>query len=243
MSVSYVYGLTRSHARLPDDLTGVGGAPVGLIEHGELAALVSVAPTDRPLGSRDDLFAHEKVVDAVARRTTVLPVRFGSVVRSEGVVDELLAPHVAELTAALTELDGQVQYTVKGRYVREAVLREIVDGDPEISELNARVRDRPEAEVYQQRIRLGELVVGELDARRQAEGAQLHDRLAALATAAITRPSSDPEETLNSAFLVPRQRGAEFEDAVEKVAAQTAGRVTFTLGGPLAPYDFAGTRE
>jgi len=149
----------------------------------------------------------------------------------------------AEYIAALAELDGQVQYTVKGRYVREVVLREIVDGDPEIAELNAQVRDRPDEEVYQERVRLGELVVNELDARRQAEGSQLHERLAALATAAVARSSSDPEEALNSAFLIPRQRTAEFEDAVEKVAAETGERVKFTLGGPLAPYDFAGTRE
>ncbi|HZZ51124.1 MAG TPA: GvpL/GvpF family gas vesicle protein, partial [Pseudonocardia sp.] len=228
---------------LPEDLTGVDGAPVEVLAHGELAALVSSAPTDRPLGNRDDLFAHEKVVDAIARLGTVLPVRFGSVVESDGVIDELLAPHVEELTAALAELDGQVQYTVKGRYVREVVLREIVDGDPEIAELNAQVRDRPDEEVYQERVRLGELVVNELDARRQAEGSQLHERLAALATAAVARSSSDPEEALNSAFLIPRQRTAEFEDAVEKVAAETGERVKFTLGGPLAPYDFAGTRE
>jgi hypothetical protein len=243
VSACYVYGLTRSDARLPDELAGVDGAPVELVAHGEVAALVSPVPTDRPLGNRDDLFAHERVVDAVARDNTVLPVRFGSVVRPEGVVDELLAPHTDELTAALAELDGQVQYTVKGRFVRETVLREVIESDPEIAELNARVRDQPEDELHQDRVRLGELVVGELEARRQAEGPPLHERLAGLATAASTRQSSDPEQVLDSAFLVPRQRSAEFEDAVERIAAEVSGRVAFSLGGPLAPYDFAGVRE
>lgn len=238
MTAAYIYGVVRAGCAVPDDLAGLGGERVELVEHGELGALVSGVATERPLGTRDDLFAHERVVDTVARDSTVLPFRFGSVIERSAVTDELLGEHEADLAAALDELEGRVQYNVKGRYEEDVVLREVVAEDPEIAELRERTRDVPEEASYQDRVRLGELVVQAIQERADREGADLHDRLAALAAAAVTHESNEPEQVLDSAFLVERDRTEEFEQAVDQLGEEFAGRVRFRLGGPLAPYDF-----
>ena len=238
MSTIYVYGLVNAETAVPTGLGGLDGAPVELVAHEGIAALVSSAPTDRPLGTREDLLAHEKVVDTVAADVTVLPMRFGSVVKRPAVVDELLAPHVAELSSALADLDGHVQYTVKGRYEREIVLREVVLTNPKIAELRDRVQGVPEEASYQDRMQLGELVVAALEERARREGGRMHEVLGAQAASAVTRPSTDPELVLDSAFLVARDRAHEFEHAVDQLGAELAGTVRFRLIGPLAPYDF-----
>jgi hypothetical protein len=234
----YVYGLVRADLSVPPDLTGLDGAPVELLTQEGLGALVSAAPTERPLGTRDDLFAHEQVVDTVAAVATVLPMRFGSVVERSAVMDELLAPHRDELVGSLDELDGHVQYTVKGRFQQDVVLREVILEDPEIARLRERVQGVPEEASYQDRLRLGELVVGALEDRGQREGRRMHEALSGLAAASVARPSGDPEQLLDSAFLVPRDRVEEFEQAVDRLGSETAGSVRFRLIGPLAPYDF-----
>jgi len=239
----YVYGLVRADLTMPEDLTGLDDAPVELITHDRLGALVSAAPTERPLGTRDDLLAHEQVVDTVAVSATVLPMRFGSVVARPAVVDELLAPHQDELVESLDELDGHVQYTVKGRYQEEVVLREVILEDPEIARLRERVQGVPEEASYQDRLRLGELVVGALEDRAQREGRQMHQALSGHAAAAVARPSGDPEQLLDSAFLVPRDRVEEFEQAVDQLGSETAGSIRFRLIGPLAPYDFVSSER
>lgn len=238
MSPTYVYGLVRADLAVPAGLDGLGGAPVELVAHEGLGALVSAAPTGRPLGTREDLFAHERVVDTVAAEVTVLPMRFGSVIERPAVVDELLAPHLAELDAAIADLDGHVQYSVKGRYEREVVLREVVVADPEIAELRERVHGVPEEASYEDRMRLGELVVGAIEERARREGGRMHEMLSAQAVASVARPSSDPEQVLDSAFLVPRDRLHEFEHAVDQLGMDLAGTVRFRLIGPVAPYDF-----
>lgn len=238
MSATYVYGVVRAGCALPGELKGLGGAPVELVEHAGLAALVSAAPTDRPLGTRDDLFAHERVVDGVAASATVLPMRFGGVIERSGVTDELLGEHAATLAAALDELDGHVQYSVKGRYERDVVLREVVAADPEIAALRERVQQMPEDASYPDRLRLGELVVAALEGLAQRDGQGVLERLSKLATATVPREPSDPEQMLDAAFLVNRERAAEFERAVDQVGAELAGRASFKLLGPLAPYDF-----
>jgi hypothetical protein len=239
MTATYVYGLVGADAKLPDDLTGLGpSGTVSTIAHGDVAAIVSDVPTDRPLGTRDDLLAHETVVDAVAASAAVLPMRFPAVVEADGVVDELLAPNHDRFVAALGELEGRVQYTLKGRYERDVVLGEVLEEHPEIRELQAEIRDLPEDATYHQRLRLGELVVGALEERRDAEAARLAQRLQAYAVGVAEHHPGQPDDVVNTAFLVERERTQEFEDAVEGLGEELHGRVRLRLLGPLAPYDF-----
>jgi len=144
MSATYVYGLVGADARLPEDLKGLGpSGRVSTIAHGEVAAIVGDVPVDRPIGTRDDLLAHEAVVDAVAATTAVLPMRFPAVVESDGVVEELIAPHHDHFVDVLDALDGKVQFTLKGRYEQDVVLAELVEEDPEIRALQEKVRELP----------------------------------------------------------------------------------------------------
>jgi Gas vesicle synthesis protein GvpL/GvpF len=239
MIATYVYGLVSADTELPPNLSGLGpSGRVSTIVHERVAAIVSDVPTDRPLGTRDDLLAHESVVDTVAQRSAVLPMRFPAVVEEAGVVEELLAPHHDQFVQALAELNGMVQFTLKGRYERDAVLREITEADEEIFALRERVRDLPEDASYYDRIRLGELVVAAMERRRDVDGRQVLDRLAPRATNICTRPLGEPDEVVNAAFLVARDHAKQFDDAVEEVGRDLAGRVRFRLLGPLACYDF-----
>ncbi|AGB25750.1 Gas vesicle synthesis protein GvpL/GvpF [Mycobacterium sp. JS623] len=238
MTATYVYGLVKADAELPPDLQGLGPGRVGTIAHQRVAAIVSDLPTGRPLGTRDDLIAHERVLDAVAERTAVLPMRFPAVVEEDGVVSELLAPNQERFMEALARLDGLVQFTVKGRFEQEPVLREIAEADDEIMELRERVRGLPEDATYYDRIRLGELVVTAMQQRRDEVAVRVLDRLKPFAVDMSPRRLTQPDEVLNAAFLVARDRVENFDDAVEGVGRDLAGRVRVRLVGPLAPYDF-----
>jgi hypothetical protein len=239
MTATYVYGLVSADTELPPNLSGLGpSGRVSTIAYERIAAIVSDVPTDRPLGTRDDLLAHESVVDTVAERSAVLPMRFPAVVEEAGVVQELLAPHQERFVEALARLEGLVQFTLKARYEKDAVLREIAETNEEIMALRERVRDLPEDASYYDRIRLGELVVAAMEQRRDDDGRQVLDRLAPMVTDISTRPLGEPDEVVNAAFLVARDHTKEFDDAVEEVGRDLAGRVRFRLLGPLAPYDF-----
>lgn len=236
---TYVYGLIHADAPIPDGLSGLGPAGrVTAIAHGEVAALVSDVPADRPLGTRDDLIAHESVVDSVARTTTVLPMRFPAVVEEHAVVDELLEPNHDRFVEALHELDEHVQYTLRARYERDVALREILEERGDIRDLRQRMQELPEDASYQIRIQLGELVVKELERRREDDAAGLVDRLAPLAARQVAQQPSAPDEVLHVAFLVGRGRQEEFENAVEQLGADVHERVRMRLLGPIAPYDF-----
>ena len=236
---TYVYGLVKADTSLPDGLKGLGpSGRVSTIVHGRVAAIISDVPANRPLGVRGDLLAHETVLDAVAAGAAVVPMRFPAVVEEDAVVEELLAPNEDRFVTLLDDLEDRVQFTLSGRYEQDAVLREILVGDPEIAGLREKVRRLPEDASYYDRVRLGELVVQALEDRRDGEAAAIVERLAPFAVATTSNPLGAPEEVVNAAFLVERERQREFEDAVEAVGEDLVGRIRLRLLGPVAPYDF-----
>jgi hypothetical protein len=239
VSPTYVYGLISADAALAPELTGLGpSGRVSTIRHGRLAAVVSDLPTDRPLGTRDDLMSHEAVVDTLAATGTVIPMRFPAVVEESGVVDELLAPNHDRFVTMLAELEGRVQFTLKGNYDNDVVLPEVVEGDQEIRTMQQKVHELPEDAAYYDRIRLGELVVRALEQMRDRDAEQILGPLETTAIAVAPKPPAAPDEVINAAFLVDRRRSREFDAAVEQVGKDIHPRIRLRLLGPLAPYDF-----
>ncbi|GAA2087576.1 GvpL/GvpF family gas vesicle protein [Kitasatospora saccharophila] len=237
----YVYGIVPSGTR-PPEAAGVGDppAPVTLVSHHGVAALVGEIDVRRPLGTPRDLIGHARVLDEVAAaRTPVLPFRFGAVVRdTAAVTDELLAPQEQRFLAALEDLDGLAQFTARATYRQDRVLREIVAHRPDIARLREEVAELPEAASRPRRIRLGELVAEALVARGRSDTDHLVAELGPLA-AATSRAESTADQPATVSFLVAADRWSAFERAADALAADWDGRVDFRLIGPLAPYDFA----
>jgi hypothetical protein len=237
---TYVYGIVPARTWLPGGALGVGdpGGELSLVRHGGVAALVS-GVRDAALGTRRDLLRHSRLLDEIARTTPVLPLRFGAVLAGpHAVVDELLAPRHARFARALAALDGRAQFTVKARYIEEAVLREVA-GEPPVARLRERLRGLPPDATWYERIQLGELVAGSVARRRQADAAALVGELWRYASALAWRPGADHDGVVDAALLVERAAWPGLEHGVEGIAERHARRMRLRLLGPLAPYDFS----
>jgi hypothetical protein len=241
----YVYGIVRASEATDLEAPGVGATDHGVrrIAHGELAALVSDIEAG-PLAAARGLRAHWRVLEEASASATVLPVRFGTVMDDdEAVVDRFLAARHDHLVAQLTELSGKVQLTVKAFYEEEQLLRGVVERSPAVARLRERVRGRPAAATYYDRIRLGELVAGEVDEARERDTAMVLGRLEPLALAARREPTGTPDGAVNAAFLVERNRVDEFSQAVARLADEVEGRMRLRYVGPLPPYSFTEEEE
>jgi hypothetical protein len=243
LAPAYVLGVVPSACSIPEVDPAGPFSELRLIEAGDLAALVGTPPSDRPLGRAADLLAHDRLLaELVAAGTPVLPMRFGVVLDDDAAVsDELLDARRDDLLEQLELVTGRVQYTVKARYEQDAVLREVLDEEPEVRQLRGGRGEPETAETLDRRIRLGQLVVQALERRRPRDAAEML-RVIGDQVATRQREPSAPEEVLNAAFLVERKEAAGFERRVERVAEQQAGRLRVTLLGPLPAYDFVGGR-
>ncbi|MBN9734531.1 putative gas vesicle synthesis protein [Pseudonocardia sp. Ae168_Ps1] len=247
----YVYGVVAAGARIPGDLDPVGapGGEIGLLDHRELAAVVSDVPTDRPLGRRDDLMAHERVVNAVAAEVTVLPMQFGGVVSDDlAVVDELLEENHDFFVDVLRRLDGCLQFVLYGRYDEDLLLGGIVDRDPEIAEMSRSLRDTDPDATHYERITLGERIANEVERLRTADAEAAVELLEPQCEGIVVKEVGGEDGAVHLAVLVRRDRRAEFDTAVDALGDEWGDRVSLQLIGPVAPFDFlpapdAGTEE
>jgi hypothetical protein len=241
----WVYGIVPWSARLPAGARGVGdpGGEVWLLRHAEIAAVTSDVPARGAPGTRRDLLRFSRLLDAIARSTPVLPMRFGAVLAdARAVIDQLLAPRHGRFASALSALEGRAQFTVKARYVKEAVLREVLVSEPEIARQRAELRHRPAGASYYDRMRLGELIARAVARRREADMATLVDALAPYARSVSWRPAATEDGIVDAALLVDREVWPALERGVEGIARRFAGRMRLRLLGPIAPYDFTDER-
>jgi Gas vesicle synthesis protein GvpL/GvpF len=235
----YVYGVVRGKARVPRDLLGLGGADVTVVRHGDLAGVVSEISPGQALGTREDLLAHEDVVETLAAETATLPLRFGAVVTTpDALIEEMLVPYHDWFMDVLADLSGTREFAVVGVYVEDVLIREVLQEEPEAARLRERIRGLPEDAAYYDRVRLGELIVKAMDEKRQADTEELVAALEPFTVDAAMRTPAGEDTAADVAFLVTEERLPEFEDAVDELGERWAGRVRLRMIGPLAPYDF-----
>jgi hypothetical protein len=236
----FVYGIVPGDVQPEPDAEGIGGESgrVTAVRHRAVAALVSEVGADRPIGRPEDLMAYQRLLDGTAVVAPVLPVRFGAVLTGPEAVEDLLATYHDDFAAALAELDGQVEYVVRGRYIEKALLGEVLAENPELVDLRAQIRGKPEEETADLRIAIGEIVNGAVETKRASDTQRMLDELAPIRSQTAVRPATHELDAANVGFLVETARRTEFKNAVERLAADWAGRATLRLLGPLAPYDF-----
>lgn len=241
---SYVYGIFTADIKLNADLAGVGDPPgeLRIVRGDSLAALVSTVHLDRPLGTPDDLRAHQQILDACAAEVPVLPIRFGAVLSDDdAVATELLQANHDDFAAALRELEGTVQYAVKGRYDEGTVLGKVLADNRQAAQLREQIRDADPDATRELRIQLGEIVGKCIAAFREADTRVLGKRMEGRCVASAVREPSHELDAVNVAFLLESGRDRELRDVIDGLAREWQGRVELRLLGPMAAYDFVGS--
>ena len=240
-SATYVYGVVRTSEAPKIDAAGVGGeARVRTVDEGELTAIVSDVDAGFVEAGRADLQRHMAVLEQAALSTTVVPLRFGTVMPSDAAVQaEVLRARVPELVDLLVALEGRVELNLSGTY-DERIFGEVVAEQPEVAALRERVRGQDENATYYDRIRLGELVANAMAAKRERDTEKVLAKLRPLADDVRVGEVAHERSVLSASFLVHRDRLPEFDRAAEEVAAENASRIRFRYAGPLPPYDFVG---
>jgi hypothetical protein len=235
MSEVHVFGVVSATAD-----PGIEEAGVRLIPHRDVAALVTeIERTD--LRAVDVLRSHWRVLEQAGASTTVLPVRFGTVMADErAVVEDFLEPSHDELAGVLADFAGKVQLTVKGSYEEDALMAGVVSSSPAIARLRDQMQGVPEAAAYYKRIELGQMVAAEVERTRERDAHEIFRQLEPLAVAARLEPVSGVDAAVNAAFLVEQGRIDEFSRTVSALGRELAGRIRLRYVGPLPPYSFTG---
>jgi hypothetical protein len=187
---------------------------------------------------------HAHVLERALELGPVLPMRFGVVMSGpEEVRSRLLEDHAEELRAQLTEFAGKVEIRIRAVYDEEALMHEVVRGNPEIASLRDTVRAGSDDATYYDRIRLGELVAAGVERLRERDAEAIVDTLAAAALAVEVGDSTHERVVVQASFLVERDRLPKFDRIVDDIAGSYGGGIRFKYTGPLPPHSFVELAE
>lgn len=188
---------------------------------------------------------HETVVEFVAKRATVIPLRFGTIYLERSGVEQMLASRSRELESIIEQLRGREEWGVNVYYDRAVLLSNIISVSPVLRDLVQRAEQAPPGQSYLMQKKIETLKIDEartavnriVDQIEQTLKSQTDDarRLRILKV----ETTEHGELRAKFAFLVKRAAFEEFRDAAERLAQehQSAG-VRLELTGPWPVYNF-----
>src|ERR1041384_8789452 len=258
----YVYCIAESAsaAQLPADSLPAAiedAAKLEWIRVNTLAALVSQVPRDTY--SEESLaehltdatwtairaMRHETVVEYVAKRAGVIPLRFGTIYLERSGIEQMLTEKSRELEEIIEHLRGREEWGVNVYSDRAVLMSSITSVSPVLRELVERAQQAPPGQSY--------LMQKKIDTLRVDEARAAVNRIVDQIEAKLREQTDDGrrlrilkvettehgELKAKFAFLVKRSGFEEFRDAAERLAQenQPAG-VRLELTGPWPVYNF-----
>lgn len=231
MAGLYVYGIVdRTDVALPMD--GTGGCPIVALPYRDIAAVTcSIEAGRAPSASPAAVRHHEEVVEALMVGSTVLPVRFGTVVPDEVRVRELLSANYPAFVEVLRRVRGRV----------ELGLRVLQPGDA-----GGSTSAGTNSEAGSSLASGTAYVLARLEEERRAHATrsraedvarEIHRPLAAIACESARETLPTPRTLLAAAYLVDRGQIERMRRAVGAVA-RSFTTLRFLLTGPWPPYHF-----
>ena len=235
----YVYCIIRSDRSRDFGEIGIGGSRrVYVVQHRDLAAVVSDTPIVIYDPTRENVLAHEFVNETVMREFTVIPMSFGTVFRSEDDVLELLRSTYQAFSDVLDKMQDKIEFGLKILWDREKVVANIETENDEIRRLKDEITRNAASSTYFARMQLGRLVEAALEETGNRYVADVHEALKPVAVASRSNKVIGDRMILNAAFLVERSRSDAFAEKVREVSRRYEDLLTFKYTGPWPPYNF-----
>ena len=235
----YLYCLSDElNAGVALSVTGIAEAVPRVVELGAIKAVVSDLQTHPVRVTKENVLAHERVIDCVMAQTTPLPFRFGSVVKPDE-LQSYIASNEVRLRALLDRVRGAVEMSVKIIWDREAVVGEraktgLDDLDksegagPGLSFLLAKQKQMAGREEL--KIKAGE-IASWLDS---GVGRLVREKVVTLSPADVM--------VVRAAHLVERELVADYRERVNSLSRER-NDLRFLTSGAWPPYSFSHLRS
>lgn len=204
---------------------------VELVDEGRLLAVVT--PTDdlEVMPSRANLMAHTRLLEALAAKVTVAPVRFGVVVDDHEALTRTMRERHDHLVEVLGRLAGHHEFRLRGRYEESEVVREVLARDARAARLKG-------AEGLDAQMELGERIVAGIEARREDDRERALGAIATHVTDVAIGQPAEPLDAFSVSLLIDEERQAAFDAALDELGTRLAPTLALELVGPVPPFSF-----
>ena len=235
----YIYGIIEEQEQKQFEIPGISGEEVRpyTLPQGEFSAVVSDAPLEVYENTKENLLAHNRVLEAVMRDYDVFPLRFGTVAQTEEEVRDLLKMTSDQLSEAIRAVKGKVEYDVEIDVDEKRLLQEVQENNPVIQQI--KTLSRGKTVTVDEQIKIGKVVAQELVKEKLALAAFVKNSLSFGIEKITSLRLPRPETLLNLAFLLKKETTAAFENLIQELDKKFDDKLRFKVTGPLPPYHFS----
>lgn len=236
----YLYGIFPTPGPEDINLKGLDQQPVYSKTLDGFTFLYSQATQEKYLASRRHLLSHEKVLEETmsAGFRTLLPLRFGMVIKSwEAVTEQLTVPYQTQLKELFDKLTGLQEVSVKVFWDSNIELQALMQSNPSLKEK----RDALEGQALSmdQIIQIGQMIEAALERRKETVIEAFRSELNSLAVEVVESAMLREGMIYNAAFLIPWESEPKFGETVEKIDQKFGDRLRIRYNNFTAPYTFA----
>jgi len=240
----YVYGIVEAKEIATFGKIGVGGAGelVYMVKYQDIAAVVSNTKVFIFDPTRENALAHEHVIETVMKSYTIIPMSFGTVFRTDDDIREVLKSIYPSLKDVLKQMAGKLEFGLKVNWDRDQTIEELKQEDEEIRRFHLEIVRKHLQSTYLVRMQLGRMIDKAMAERSAQYVREIYETLRGVCVASRDNQPIGDQMIMNAAFLVEREREAEFDGVVNKVAKKYGKRLKFKYTGPWPPYNFVNIR-
>ena len=235
----YLYGIIQDNQEQRWNLTGISGAPaIYTICHDGLSAIVSDGASEIYETTQEDLLAHNRVLEQVMKAHSVLPLRLGTVARSEAEVRAFLHKAYRPVRDALGQIKGKVEFDVEGEWNGDEIFRLIDEQDEKIRKYKEHIVATGKRMGPDEQMAAGMMVANAIDQQRAQFAKAIEAELRPWSERASSLKARTKETVFNAAFLVHEEQTNPFEEAIYRLGDSYGEILKFRYAGPLPCYSF-----
>jgi hypothetical protein len=240
----YVYGVIQAKEPMNFGRIGIGGVgdTVYTVHHNDIAAVVSKTAVFIFDPTRENALAHEHVIETVMKMHTIIPMSFGTVFRTDDDIREVLRSIYPSLKDVLKQMAGKLEFGLKVTWDRDKIIEELKREDEEIHKFHQEITRKHLQSTYFARMQLGRMIDKALVERSADYVREIYDALRSVCVASRDNKPIGDKMIMNAAFLIQKDKEAEFDAAVNRIAKKFGDRLNFKYTGPWPPYNFVNIR-
>jgi Gas vesicle synthesis protein GvpL/GvpF/DnaJ domain len=247
----YIYGIIKTSDPQEFGEIGIGNGTVSAVRtigFKDLAAVVSNSPLmtfDSKEKVMKDLAIHQAVIEKVMKEFTIIPVKFGTMVKTEDEAVQFLEKGYVLLNNELARIEGKIELDVVAWWELQKILDAISHHNSQIQEKRQELAGKGEKVSTEEKVSLGQSIEQALNEEKARCHQLILQTLKQEAEDVCPHDLANDEMIYNAAFLLEKTKEASFYTAVDTLDAKLAQderlekTVNFRVVGPLPPYSFA----
>ncbi len=238
----YIYGIIRHDGPLDYGPIGIGNRAdiVYGVNYNGITAIVSNSPIIQYEVRKVNMLTHQKVLEEIMKKFTVLPVCFSTISEhnDDAGILRILERDYKKFDNLLIKMEGKKELGLKILAHETPIYESIIEKNNVIRKMREKLINLPANKTHYQRIKIGEMVAEALKKETENYKNIILDIMNPLADDVKINDNYGDMMILNAAFLVKITSEPVFDKAVNDWYEKYGNFMTFKYVGTLPPYNF-----